>query len=88
VYFWYRVSVLLKETRKKLGIVGVSVEIRVGTSSNTAALTHSVINSWGLKIYENDGSHRHLNGAVPLCCALRTPLVQDSTARNMRLSGF
>jgi hypothetical protein len=51
VYFWHCLSVLLKETRKKLGIVGVSVEIRVGSPSNTALLTHSVINSWGFKVY-------------------------------------
>jgi len=51
VYFWNCLSVLLKETRKKLGIVGISVEIRVRTSSNAAVLTHSVSNSWGFKIY-------------------------------------
>ena len=30
MYFLYCLSVLRKETRKKLGIVGVSVEIRIG----------------------------------------------------------
>jgi hypothetical protein len=53
VYFWNCFSVLFKETRgeKKPGIVGISAEIRVGTSSNTAVLTHSVSNSWVFKIY-------------------------------------
>lgn len=51
MYFWHCLGVLLKETRKKLGIVGVSVEIRVGISSSTAVLTQSVINSRGLKVY-------------------------------------
>jgi hypothetical protein len=47
--FWQCLSVLLKETRKNFGLVGVSVEIRVVTSINTSVLTHSVIKSWGFK---------------------------------------
>jgi len=45
-------------------------------------------NPLGFKIYEHYGSHMHLTGTIPLCCALRTPLVQDNAARTMCLSGF